>query len=223
MADADRIYEAPLDVNRRLMQLGGLTSGLLLEAARRGFGAFAACTPHHPRNFPGLAAWAETIRALGDLLVPAPFNWARIEDTGQPLVLSPTGAIAITVAGADENTGRAQGADPRTTSSKGSPTIRAISQNRYLFPELEEDALQRLQKREKRSTWFLLIHRDVVAGEMRCELSKPIAMGEDRHIIGWSERIILDRTDFDSSLVAGIPNGDNEPTAEIIVEIKRRA
>lgn len=179
-----QVWDNADDVEKRLGALG-LNSETLVEAARRGLSAFAACTPHHPRNFPALASWAESMRGLRDLLVVSPFRWSSMEENGQPQIHDPSGTIVLTVAGGDKNTGRLGEAEPRTSSSKGHTTSRATVYNAYLFPQMEKEARERIEREIRRQTWFLLIHRDVSIGELRCELSMPISMAEDRHIDGW--------------------------------------
>jgi hypothetical protein len=217
-----RVHKDLSDINARLAELG-LAQELLLQAAQRGLAAFAACTPHHPRNYPALASWAETFRGLSDLLVVHPYRWTKLDDNGQPQVHNPSGLIAITVAGGDSNTGRIGDAEPKTSASKGDTTSRAMLENAYLFPEMEAEAQAKLEKMNRRQTWFLLVHRDLVAGEMRCELSMPISMSEDRRIDGWAERILLRPTSFDAALLQGIPDEPTPLTDEVKIELKRRA
>jgi hypothetical protein len=218
-----RVHKDTRDVDARLAELG-LTQDLLLQAAQRGLAAFAACTPHHPKNYPALASWAETFRGLSDLLVVHPYRWTKLEDNGQPQVHNPSGLIALTVAGGDTNTGRIGDAEPKTSASKGDTTSKAMLGNAFLFPEMEADARTKLDTMTRRQTWFLLVHRDLVAGEMRCELSMPISMSEDRRIDGWAERILLGSTSFDAALLKGIPDEPTPPvTDEVKIELKRRA
>lgn len=217
-----RVFKDVPEVDARLAELG-LEQELLLQAAQRGLAAFAACTPHHPRNYPALASWAETFRGLSDLLVVHPYRWTKLDDNGQPQVHSLSGLIAITVAGGDSNTGRIGDAEPKTSASKGDTTSRAMLMNAFLFPDMEADARAKLEKMNRRQTWFLLIHRDLVAGEMRCELSMPISMSEDRRIDGWAERILLRPTSFDAALLQGIPDEPTPLTDEVKIELKRRA
>lgn len=216
------IWDTPDEVETRLSGLS-LNSGVLLEAAKRGLAAFAACTPHHPRNFPALASWAESMRGLRDLLVVTPFRWSSVEENGQPQIHHPSGEIVMTVAGGDKNTGRMGDLEPKTSSSKGYTTSRAMEHNAFLFPEMEADALEKVERVSRRQTWLLLIHRDQVAGEMRCELSMPISMSEDRHIDGWRERILLPSTGFDAALLSGIPDEPLDLTEEVQIDLKRRA
>jgi hypothetical protein len=78
-------------------------------------------------------------------------------------------------------------------------------------------------KRRSTSTWMLLIHRDPIVGEVRCELSLPIALDSEGHIDEWSERIILEPVDFERTSDA-LPDADQGESndGEIKIEIKRR-
>jgi hypothetical protein len=140
------------EIDARLQSLG-LDRPLLLEAARRGLAAFAACTPHHPRNFPALASWAETMRGLRDQLAVIPYRWSSVEENGQPQVHNPGGTIALTVAGGDKNTGKLGEAEPRTSSSKGYTTSRAMARNAFLFPEMEQDEQEKLDRTPRCRRW----------------------------------------------------------------------
>lgn len=222
MAEALRIFTEPWDVKRRLRELG-LTVEILINAVERSFASWAACTPNDPLNFPAIAGWAAAIRSLGDDL--APKGWMRVEDVGQPLIVNANQTIALTVASCDENTGRVDEFQPRTKASKGPRTLEKVQNNAYLFPEMEEDRDARIQAAISRSTntWMLLIHRDRLAGEVRCELSRPIALDPERHIDTWSERIILKPVDFERTYRALPDDGRGGTDAgEIQIEIKRR-
>jgi hypothetical protein len=219
MAEACSILTEPWDVNRRLAELG-LNEAILTRAIQSGFSAWAACTPNHPLNYPGLASWAEAIRALGEDL--APEGWTRIENFGQPLVINRTQTIALTVSTGDENTGRELALQPRTKTSKGPRTIEAVQANAFLFPQMEEERLAQIERLRNRSTWLLLMHRDLVAGEVRCELSRPVTMDVEQHIDGWSERIILKSVEFEGNANPKSYDEGGPDDGEISVEIKRR-
>lgn len=219
MSQAQPVWTEPWDVNRRLTELG-LTRAALRTAVERGQAAWAACTANHPRNFPGIAGWAEAVCALGDEL--APNGWQRIEDNGQPLVVK--GDVALTAASGDENTGRNAESQPRTRASKGPVTVEAIHRNAYLFPQMQEDADKKnaLIQARAQNTWVLLMHRDEVAGEVRCELSRPIRMDQERHIVEWSERIILDPVDFEGLETGKVEDEGGGDGGDISIEIRRR-
>ena len=224
MTEARRILTTHLEVTPRLAELG-LKAETLTEAARRGLNAYASAVhTNYPRIFPGLFSWAESIRALGDMLAPS--KWTRDEDRGQPLVVNANGEIAITVASGDENTGKLGEDDPRTRSSKGPTTVQAISMNAWLIPEMEQDEKERIGKKSKRrSTWWLLTFRDMDARELRCELSMPIGIDGKGIVRGWLERLILKPISFDGAEFV-LPQDDapsGPQTGQITVEIKRRA
>ena len=219
MALPESIYVESWDVNRRLAELG-IKEEDLLQAAERGFTAWASCTANHPPAIPGLFAWGETICALRERLIP--LGWERQDEQNWPLGVNRDGNIALSVATGNEDTGR-KDKDPVTASAKGPRTISAIvvNQNLPLFPEMLPSAES--LKAKGRATWLLLVYRDTDAREMRCELSRPIGMDSEDRVDGWAERIILSTRPFDGiedSLVGG-GNGPQSP--EITLEIKRRA
>jgi hypothetical protein len=127
------------------------------------------------------------------------------------------------VATGNEDTGRKDN-DPLTASAKGPRTVDAVVANQrqlVMFPEMlpPKESL----KDRGRATWLLLLHRDMDAREMRCELSRPISMDDDGRVDRWAERIILTSRPFDG-LGGALADGDNGPQSpEITVEIKRRA
>jgi hypothetical protein len=232
MAQSPLIFSEPRDVNRRLAQLGGLTQEILRKAIIRGHAAWAACTANHPRIFPGISNWANVMCGLTDQVVAVPLRWIPEERAGQPLVVNPSGTVAVTVSSGDENTGKIGeglllGVQPRTTAPKGIVTIEAVRRNllnRYLFPAMEEDAQKQVEmaRLRKQNTWILLFRRDLLSGEVRCELSRPIKMDEDMHISKWSERIILPPVEFDSIAAQDTGEGGGDDSGEITIDIKRR-
>ena len=212
----------PLNAAERRVAELGLNHSLLMESVRRGFAAWASCTPNHPVSYPGLAAWGEMMCALGE--THSTLGWIRKDERGQPLIVNEDGSIAVTAATGDCQVGKADGPEPRTRSSKGKNTQHSIDLNNgWLFPEMEEEFMLGVDS-AARQTWFILVFRDVEAQETRCELSRPIKMNGGKKIIEWSERIILDSTSFDGySAFAPTPSGPPSGSSEIIVEIKRRA
>jgi hypothetical protein len=163
--------------------------------------------------------WAETSRALRDLLAPS--GWRRLNDSNQALVVDPAERRGLIVATGDEFTGRLDGT-PRTRSKKGPKTLQAVQRNAYLFPEWEEEEL--VSSIEVRETWILLIHRDLEAREVRSQLSLPILMDKERRIGGWSERILLPSSPFgEDGAGRGVGISDSPTTPEIVIEIKKRA
>ena len=214
----------PHDVRNRLAQLG-LKEEWLLNAVRVGQLQRLNCTPHHPPSFPGLSAWADTIKTLRDILVPE--GWLTDNPRGLPIVFLKKRRISITVATGDEATGREE-FDPCTKCPKGPQTRNNISNNQLkLFPndELAHAAFEQTTAKTGYITWLLLIHSDEreQSREVRCELSLPVGMNEEGRVDGWEERIILGSTPFDADTLK-VPTDENPPQSpNIIVNVKRRA
>jgi hypothetical protein len=149
-----------------------------------------------------------------------------VNESNLPLTVNESGTIAITVSTADDSTGKPD-VSPCTNSAKGPKTIGAIVQNQQLllFEETSVEVRRAISENinsPQRATWILLMHRDLVAGQVRCELSRPIGMSEDGRVDGWAERVILSPTPFDTSLVT--VGDDSEPqTPEIDIDVRRRA
>ncbi len=228
------VFIQPAEVEGRLRQLG-LTEQLLLDAIKRGFFAWLNCTKNHPPAFPGVLAWGEANCGLREELLP--LGWERHNDRNLPLTIHRETGIALTVSSGDECTG-IEGMIPRTRNPKGVTIKDATSSNRAqlgLFEEMdappEQDELKAL---EEWATWLLLTYRDTSSRTVRCELSRPIAIGLDGRVEGWAERIILGSIPFDGDEVPltrdGDRGGDGSGSAEngasvdtIQVEVRRRA
>lgn len=208
----------PIEVRDRLRELG-LDQAKLAEVVRRGYYQFITCTPNDPPLFPGFSAWAMTVRALREYLVPE--GWRRSDENNYSLVINDGATVAIAVSTGDDATGQAD-RNPSTKSSKGPSTIDAVSANRIqlsLFADLPAlPASARAPARDSSwITWILLVHRST--NEVRCELSLPSSMGEDGRVDEWQERIILGSlsldTDFVEETLPALP--------DITVEVTRRA
>jgi hypothetical protein len=211
------VHEKPADIRSRLAALG-LEQEALVEAVRRGQLAFLNCTSNHPPNFPGLAAWAETVAALREVLTPP--GWRGSNDNNYALCVDPDGRIAIAVSTADDGTGQAE-ATPSTNARKGPRTLDAVAANQLRFSFMEEPSSERRSAAGdgRRETWYLLIHH--VATEVRCELSLPISMDEEGHITAWRERILLGAIPLDGGRGAAVPTPP--PLPDIDVAVRRRA
>ena len=157
------------DVYGRLAELG-LAETKLAEIVRRGYVAFASCTPNDPPLYPGFSAWATMVRGLREYLLP---DWERSDENNYSLVINPAGNVAIAVATGDDATGHSD-AIPTTKSSKGPSTLEAVTSNQiqlelpYVFPPVPAPA-RPANPDEQRMTWILLVHR--AQNEVRCELS----------------------------------------------------
>ena len=217
-----RVYSETIEAAGELARLG-LTEQILLDAVTAGHEAAAASTRHHPASHSGFVMWSETTKALRDLLTPK--DWEAENVKGQPLVVSPDAAVAITVSGGDEATGCKGRRRPKSSCTKGSVTVNAVASNvLWILPELEQAEVKRLQRLDKRDTWILLVHRDDLVGKTRSELSRPTQTDGNGRIADWSDRILLPAIDYGDTPTA-VARGGNESnqTGEIRVEIKRKA
>lgn len=214
------VFEEQQDVQARLAELG-LEGGPLMEVVQRGYIAFSMCTENDPPLFPGFSAWAQTVRALREYLVPR--GWRRCDENNYSLVVSPDDAHAIAVATGDDGTGRS-GFHPSTKSSKGPSTADAIITNQMqLSLPLDLDVPHPFagdaESNAERLTWILLVYRG--AGEVRSELSLPSSMGTDGRIESWQERIILGAMPTDPIGIEITPPSPVLPDIE--VSVKRRS
>jgi hypothetical protein len=220
LALAVTVYEEPVEANNRLAELG-LNADLLRDACRHGQLAWASCTSLHPRIYPGVAAWAETIAALREALIPK--GWVSSEYGGLSLIVNPSGTIAIAATTGNEGTGHPE-YQLTTGYSKGARTAQAVAVNhlqRDLFSR--DDYLPNMpQEHQTRTTWFLLFRRDVAKRELLCELACPSNVALNGFIDAWSERIMIEPTPFDDDDVNLKPLGD-VPGPDVEIEIKRRA
>lgn len=211
-----KTYSGPSERPTRLSELG-LEEIILLQAIQRGQATFAGCTLNHPKFYPGLAAWAETVAALREQLLP--LRWTRREQGNLPLTVSAAGNIAITVSTGDEDTGRRNGS-PCTKSGKGPRTITPVTANALQMKLFGEVRLQPedLESINGQMTWILLFHRDTKEMEIRCELSRPVGMNQEGQVDGWVERILLGSMPFGSDR---LENVEQSPNVEIEVKRKR--
>src|SRR5438445_10432934 len=210
------VRQEPGDLRLRLTELG-LDANALKETVRRGQLAFISCTANHPPQFPGMAAWAETVRALREYVVP--LGWRRSNDNNYALAVDPEGLVAIAVATGNDGTGRAD-VTPSTNARKGPSTLEAIGVNQLQFGFMDDHPVRPAPAssdgNDYRMTWIFLIHR--AQNEVRCELSLPSSIGEDGHIDGWRERILLGSIPFDDDLVEIVP----PPQPDITIAVRRR-
>ncbi|AME28748.1 hypothetical protein [Burkholderia sp. PAMC 26561] len=208
------LHSDSLSVAEALGRLG-LTEGILLTAARQGYLARANCTANHPPLFAPFVAWGETLRALREQL--ATLGWSRSDDRNYSRSVRADRLIAIAVATGDEATGLASGF-PCTKSAKGPSTTDALEINRrqLFLPGMEPSPPSEKQEQQM-TTWLLLVHH--ARGEIRCELSLPLDIGDDGRISVWQERILLPSMPLDPELINIVP-----PTQpDIDVAVRRKA
>jgi hypothetical protein len=191
----------------------GLTPAPLFEAVVAGLLARDACTPNDPPFLPGIYQWGKTVRVLREAL--APLGWSRSDQGNFCPVVEPGGTFAIAVASGSEDTGRVGGQMPTTKRRKGPSTADAVHTNAQLC--LFEEFVPTVTQESDRATWVLLFHSDTA--EIRAELSLPDSIGDDGHINGWRERIILGSRPLDAQIVPTTPDFGPDPT----IDVRRRA
>lgn len=209
-----KVYYEPDEVAARLARMD-LSSDVLREGVIAGETARLNCTANTPLCFPGIAAWAYTVTALRDLLMPR--GWRKSDAGNYPLVVHPSERFAIGVATGNEDTG-SRYITPKTKYPKGPATIEKVENNGVtLFGE--PIITRRIQPAPEAFTWLLLIARS--ADGLRSELSLPSSIGEDGRVDGWSERIILPTVNPGTG--SGLPLPLPEPGPEFDIDIIRRA
>lgn len=212
------LYSEPVEVINRLSLLG-LEEEPLRTAVSQGQRAVDICTANHPKMFPPIAAWAETVRAMREY--GAILGWSNCDDNNYSICISPDGKCVIAVATGNEATG-VVGMQPATKAAKGRSTLEAVLLNQAnfdLFPDEKKHAEAEAQRRheDKRANWILLIHR--ADNEIRAELSQPVSIGEDGRVNDWRERIILKSIPRDPA-----PFSVLQPIQpDLDVQVKRRA
>jgi hypothetical protein len=217
-----QLHTKPFEVRSRLDSLE-LTEELLQQAARRGLAAAHATTEHHPRQSAGYYLWSEAIAGLRE--ANSLRGWHSEDDQNLPYTVNESRTIRIAVATGDDATGR-KDQTPCTNSKKGPRTVTAVANNKQqyeLWPgiEITPETLKNVTGSMGCTTWLLLIHRDIQAEEIYCELSRPVEMNEEGKVSEWAERIILASTPFTGPKSGVVPDVPKSP--EIDMRIKRRA
>jgi hypothetical protein len=212
------MFSKPEESRDRLAELG-LDAVIFAQAVQRGQAIAAGYTPNHPAICRGISQWGEVVAAIRDQLLPR--GWTRMDDDNFALTVNPTRTIAISVSTGDEFTGIAE-ATPSTSSTKGPRTASAVVVNALQLSLFGNVPLkpEELKSSNGVMTWILLFHRDVRAQETRCELSRPVKMDSDGHVVIWVERIIFPALPFGTDGV--LSPADVPLSPEIVPEVKRK-
>lgn len=205
------VRNAEVEVQSRLEEEFGLSPEMIQDVIMQGLLAKISCTQHHPRTFPGLFQWAETVRALRDKV--APLGWTNSDENNFPLCVHPSGKVTIAVYTGDRDTG---GCNPSNRAAKGTHTEQAVWANQRqlsLFDGLPK--LPSTSDDPSRIMWVLLYH--VATNEVRFELSLPL------NIIGgkirdWKERLVFPAIPLDHANF--VINDDVGPEIDVHVERK---
>jgi hypothetical protein len=173
------------EVKSRLNELFGLSASDIQDVVMQGVLQRTFCTLHHPRTYPGLAQWAETVRALRDKTVS--MGWGTSDDNNFPLSIHPSGNLVIAVQTGDNDTGF-KASNPSNRAVKGTNTEQAVWANQKQFSLFDSFDENYLVQNNQKVMWVLLYH--VFQNEVRYELSLPsnIIGGKIR---SWQERLIL--------------------------------
>lgn len=205
-------YQDLVVEQNRLQEIFGLSEAALQDVIMEGFQARTNCTSHYPKTFPGLAQWANTVRALRDKT--APLSWTCSDDNNFPLCIHPTSDVVIVVQTGDRETGTS--GIPSNRAPKGANTEDAIAVNQRQYSIFDSiipnlilpDAIDR------KVMWVLLYH--VAQDEIRFELSLPLKMVGGK-IRSWQERIVFPAIRIGQS---NIELGEDDGT-EIDVPVER--
>jgi hypothetical protein len=197
------------EVTNALAELG-LTKEILHDAILRGENTRDSCTANDPPSAPGFYAWAGSVRALRDILMPK--GWKRNDDVNYSRVVNLELGVAIAVVTGDDGTGN-QAVSPRTKYPKGPATQAAVTCNQgslfrtTVLPEPETE------EQESWITWMLLRKR--TGDTVFAELSLPSSMSKDGQVESWQSRIILEPMTFDPLI--DVDDDSGEPPIDVLV------
>jgi hypothetical protein len=202
-----------IEVLSMLQQVFGLNHEAIQDVIMQGLLARTACTVHHPKTFPGLSQWAETVRALRDRT--APLGWSCSDENNFPLCVHPSGDLVIAIYTGDRDTGvTGFGINPSNRAAKGTNTEQAVWANQKqlsLFDSLPE--LPSSEDNNGRIMWVLLYH--VAPNEIRFELSLPLKMVGGK-ICSWQERLVFPAIPLNQENI--VIGDDNGPEFDVHVE-----
>ena len=189
-----------------------LTGAVLLEGLAFGHAHWVESTAHDPSSLRGFLMWGRTVRRLCDLLVPK--GWSKRELSACPLLVHPSGSLALTVVAGNCLTGNPdqEGGQPNVRYPRG-PVMRTLfprSQTEIFNPSLFPVA-------PSLETWMLLHYHE--SNSLKAELSLPLALTDDGYVTGWRERVLLD-SDAVDPLARIVPQADTPAEIDIPVHMK---
>ena len=215
--DPCRIYFSPIDVAKRLDELG-VREGTLIRAAMSGFQYWLDATEHSCRAALGMIIWNFANQALRDALIPE--KWSKDSTRNYELTINPSGSHALAVSSGDKHTGDREHT-PCTSGAKGQCTRDAIERKlQPSFAKISPDAFPP-DHDEAPEAWVLLYHIDREKEEVRLELGQPAGLNADDHINSWHERIILTAQPF--SALPTTKTDDDDEADEIDFDVHRKS
>lgn len=206
----------PFDEQPRLQELFGLSSSDLQDVIAQGFLGRTGCTSHHPKTYPGLAQWADTVRALRDKTVP--LGWTTTDDNNFPLSIHPSKTQSIAVQTGDRDTG-ITGGNPANRAAKGTNTEEAVAINQRQLTLFDNLPDSRPSSEGGAIMWVLLYH--VAPNEIRYELSLPMQMVGGK-ISSWQERIVFPAIQIDLTDISLGDTNDHGPELEVPIQRRGR-
>jgi hypothetical protein len=208
--DAETIIWSDFDDVQIALGRLGVPLNVLMQALQEGETSRNDRTPHDAPTAPGFIRWNTALRSLSDSLVPQ--GWSRNDKSNWPNLVHPKSLIALAIASGNKNVGNPDFA-PSTKFPKGKKIREAVACNATQLTLLPEHDIQ------NPPIWYLLYY--VEQGELRSELSLPIAMDDSGFIRAWTERIILPRITGSGDGIQIIPEPSFDP--DIDIDIVRRA
>jgi hypothetical protein len=219
MAEPARTFEQPHERSTGLHALG-LQEAIIRVAVLRGLVARRSCTAFDPPSYPGTVQWAQTHRAMRELHVEQ--EWTPSDANNFSRLISPGGAVAVTVATGDEYTGRNGVLEPKTKYPKGTETKLAVEINAAQLSLWPAPGSLVAVGGSRQALWVLLIATN--AEEVRYELSRPRGQDEKGRVVSWSDRIIFEPIEIESIATQGQEDPDedeDEGTSGIDVPVER--
>jgi hypothetical protein len=203
----------PIEVAHELTAIGaGLSEDIVKQSVESGYLRRVSCDQFHPRTLPGTLHRAESISSLRHDLVVS-HGWSPECASNQELIISPDGLSAIVVVSGDKNIG-SDVTEPSTKYDSGSLTRRAIAANadQLDFFKVERGPISDGHA-EARTTWMLLSH--IAPGEIRYELSLPVAFADNNFVNRWLKRIIFSPITIDGIRIPELPPYAQQPDVDV--------
>lgn len=168
------------EVEGRMQELG-VPEKLLREAIEAAERFRRGMNPNHPPLAIGFMPWSELVCALRDLLMPV--GWLKSDEGGLPLVIHPSGTLAIAVLTGNEGTG-IDDSDLRSKYPRGprTKTLVANNANQLEFRKLPFQAKPSADACQRILTWYLMLCR--TPDEVRFELALPYLVGDGQRVVG---------------------------------------
>ena len=186
-----KVISKPEQVAERLQELSpDLTLEVFRNAIESGIGARNTTTAASAVTAPGSQQWFRTVEVLRTRMQEK--QWRIHDPQNCPFITSPDKSISIVVMTGNPDTGLDGELEPTNQADKGAVTEGYVHRNRALQLQQSFDWSRRGNDDDGTAVWVLLYHYDVLANDVRFELSQPIDFS-GKKIIAWAERLIMER------------------------------